>query len=80
MLFNRLVCASATGDDASIELKLRPQRLQEFIGQSRVKENLAVVIEAARSRGETPDHVLLYGPSGLGKTTLAHIIAKKWAW
>lgn len=71
----RLVSAAPLEDDSSFELKLRPQRLVEFIGQPKVKENLAVAIEAARSRGEALDHVLLYGPPGLGKTTLATIIA-----
>lgn len=62
-------------DERVFEASLRPRRLEEFTGQSRLKENLAIAIEAARRRGEAMDHVLLYGPPGLGKTTLATIIA-----
>ncbi|RMH64559.1 MAG: Holliday junction branch migration DNA helicase RuvB [Calditrichaeota bacterium] len=64
-------------DDADIELSLRPQSLKDFIGQEKVKENLAVFIEAALQRGEALDHVLLYGPPGLGKTTLAMILSRE---
>ncbi len=64
-------------EDLEIELSLRPQRLSEFIGQQKVKENLSVFIEAAKQRAEALDHVLIYGPPGLGKTTLANIISNE---
>jgi len=71
----RIVTGEKTDEDRGSELSLRPRRLSEFIGQNRVKESLSIFIEAARSRGEPLDHVLLYGPPGLGKTTLANIIS-----
>jgi len=72
---DRLIGADATREDEQIELSLRPQSLSEYIGQEKVKANLKVFIEAARGRNEALDHVLFYGPPGLGKTTLANIIA-----
>src|SRR5574344_1363969 len=72
---DRVVTPEVTSDDADIDISLRPKTLSEYIGQDKVKENLAIYIEAAKRRNEPLDHVLLYGPPGLGKTTLSNIIA-----
>ena len=74
---NRIMTTSYTRDDSNTEPSLRPKVLDEYIGQEKAKENLKIYIEAAKMRGESLDHVLLYGPPGLGKTTLSNIIAEE---
>ena len=74
---NRIMNTGYTSDDAETELSLRPKFLDDYIGQEKTKEILKVYIAAAKKRGEPLDHVLLYGPPGLGKTTLANIIASE---
>lgn len=75
---DRLISAAVINDEESIDRAIRPKLLTEYVGQPHVREQMEIFIQAAKQRGDALDHVLIFGPPGLGKTTLANIIAKRW--
>ncbi|HHL19691.1 MAG TPA: AAA family ATPase, partial [Thiothrix sp.] len=74
---DRLISASTVSEEQQLEKQIRPQKLSDYIGQPVVREQMDIFIQAAQGRGESLDHVLIFGPPGLGKTTLSHIIAQE---